>query len=143
MKTELDLNKTLEQLENDYWKETEFHSSLVKKCHDLRKKPLKEFEIEDFRILIGQNISLEILIPMAIDLLEKEILAEGDYYKGDLLNNVLKCEMKYWEENPKELKRICDTIEKKKEEIMESDIASRDKNDIFELLENIKKKNAC
>ena len=143
MKIQLDLDKTLEQLENDYWKEPEYHSNLVKTCHNLRKKPLKGFEIEDFRILIGQNISLEILIPMAIDLLEKEILAEGDYYKGDLLSNVLKCEMKYWKENPKELKRICETIEKKKEEIMESDIPTRDKNEIFELIENIMKKNAC
>jgi len=138
-----DLNKTLEQLENAYWKEPEYQSSLVRTCHKLRKKPLKEFETEDFRILIGQNISLKILIPMAIDLLENDILAEGYYYKGDLLNNVLKCEMKYWEENPKELKRLCETIEKKKEEIMESDIPRRDKNEIFDLIENMKKKNAC
>ena len=86
--TKIDLNKTLEQLENDYWKEPSHDSRLVLTCYLLRKKPLKDFEIEDFRILIGQDFSLDYLIPLALDKLEKDILAEGDYYQGDLLISI-------------------------------------------------------
>tara|TARA_B100000780_G_C21109305_1_gene448174 strand:+ start:912 stop:1292 length:381 start_codon:yes stop_codon:yes gene_type:complete len=91
---------TLEKLENDYWAEPTHESRLIKTCHQLRKKPLKEFEIEDLRILIGQNISLPHLIPIAIDRLKDNILVEGDYYEGDLLNAVLTSDKDFWKQEP-------------------------------------------
>ena len=87
------MSKTLEQIENDDWGEPEFDSHLVKTCHRLRRKPLEEFTTEDFRIMIGQNISLEHLVPRAIEKLREEPLAEGDYYGGDLLSAVIKCDL--------------------------------------------------
>ncbi len=63
---------TLEQLENNYWGTApNDSSSLVKKCHELRKKDIEFFTVEDFRILIGQSIGLNHLMPKATRLLKK------------------------------------------------------------------------
>jgi len=88
---------TLEQLENDVWGEPEYKSNLVITCHQLRKKPLVNFEVEDLRIMISQNIGLNFLIPLALDELSSNILAEGDYYEGDLLTTVLGVNNEYWQ----------------------------------------------
>lgn len=88
--------KSLENLEKDYWCEPDYESHLVKTCHQLRKKPLKEFEIEDLRIMIGQNIGLKFLVPLALEELKENILVEGDYYEGDLLKSVLTSEVSFW-----------------------------------------------
>jgi hypothetical protein len=92
--------KSLENLEKDYWGQPDYESHLVKTCHQLRKKPLKEFEIEDLRIMVGQNIGLTFLIPLALEKLRENILAEGDYYEGDLLNSVLTNKEIFWKERP-------------------------------------------
>ena len=39
--------------------------------------------------MIGQGIGLKHLLPMAVEELKKNPLAEGDYYEGDLLIQVL------------------------------------------------------
>jgi hypothetical protein len=93
----INLDKTLSQLDSEAWgKATDGDSSLVQKVLFLRNKPLKQFTIEDLRLLIGQNFNLEILIPLALDRLKENILAEGDFYEGDLLNSVLRIDANYW-----------------------------------------------
>jgi hypothetical protein len=89
-------SKTLECLEGSIWGDPEYESQLVLTCHSLRKKQLKDFDIEDLRIMIGQNIGLRFLMPLAIDRLKENILAEGDYYEGDLLSAVLQSNQSYW-----------------------------------------------
>ena len=89
-------SKTLQELENSDWGEPTYDSYLVSTVHRLRRKPLKEFTIEDLRILIGQNVGLPYLLPLAIERLEENPLAEGDYYPGDLLKSVLIIEESFW-----------------------------------------------
>ena len=101
-------NKSLENLEKDYWNEPADASYLVSTCHKLRKKQLKDYEIEDLRIMIGQNIGLNYLIPIVIDQLNSDILAEGDFYKGDLLKNVLTSEIEYWKRDKKNWVIVCE-----------------------------------
>ncbi len=101
------LLKSLENLEKDYWGAIpEDESYLVTTCYKLRKKPLNQFEIEDFRILIGQDIGLKYLIPLALDILEKDILAEGHFYEGDLLKSVLTSNPNYWKIEREDWKKI-------------------------------------
>lgn len=83
---------TIEQLEDDDWGEPDFPSHLVTECHRLRRKPIDEFTIEDHRIMIGQNIGLQFLLPGALEILKKDPLAEGNFYEGDLLRAVMSCE---------------------------------------------------
>jgi hypothetical protein len=46
--------------------ELEYNSFLVRRVHELRRKPVGEFTVEDLRIMIGQEIALEVLVPRAL-----------------------------------------------------------------------------
>jgi hypothetical protein len=95
-----DRTKCLQELEHDDWGEPNFSSHLVTTCHRLRRKPLNEFSVEDLRIMIGQGIGSRFLIPIAIDRLEEEPLAEGDFYPGDLFTAVLRTDESFWAGHP-------------------------------------------
>lgn len=97
---DIDQSKTLDQLEGVEWGPPQFDSSLVAECHRLRKVPLKDFTVENFRILILQQISLLHLVPLALDILADNPLAEGNCYKGDLLAAIVRIDEKFWRENP-------------------------------------------
>ncbi len=95
-----DLTKTLEELERENWGEPHFHSNLVLRCQELQRKPLKDFSVADLRIMIGQKFSLIYLVPIALTILTENPFVEGDFYKGDLLECVLKVEQSFWDKNP-------------------------------------------
>ena len=97
--------QTLEKLENDVWAEPTFDSHLETTCHRLRKVPIDEFEVEDFRIMIGQDLGLKFLMPFALEILEENPLAEGDYYPGDLMKAVLTVRSDFWSGNREILRR--------------------------------------
>jgi len=91
-------SKTLENLEKDIWGDIPNKTNLIERCYLLRKKRLMDFVTEDLRIMIGQNIGLKFLVPLAIETLSVNILAEGDFYPGDLLQAVLASDKYYWNE---------------------------------------------
>jgi hypothetical protein len=99
MKGGFDRRKSLQELEQHDWGEPNFGSSLVATCHRLRRKPLDQFTTEDLRIMIGQKIGLPFLIPLAVERMEVEPLAEGDFYPGDLLSAVLRAGTEFWSEH--------------------------------------------
>jgi len=91
---------SLQQLENKNWGNPDAAPTyLTKRCIELTKIPIEKFSIEDLRIMIGQDLGLAYLIPLAIEKLKANILAEGDLYPGDLLNAILKTHRSFWEEN--------------------------------------------
>jgi len=97
------LDKTLHELgiwpdDNDPC-EPEYMSPLVRTCLRLRHVPLGEYVASDLRIMIGQNIGLECLVPMALDLLEFDPWTEGDFGAGDLLSYTLGCK-EFWLAHP-------------------------------------------
>jgi CDI immunity proteins len=75
-------------------------TSLIKRCHELRSKPLVDFTVEDLRIMIGQQIALKHLVPLALERLQADPLVGGDYYPGDLLAGVLRADAALWEWSP-------------------------------------------
>ena len=93
---------TLTQLESDDWGKPSYTSYVVTNSHRLRNKPLREFTAEDLRFMLGQQISLPILVPMALDVLEFENpFAAGDMYHGALLNMALKVAPRFWRDHPR------------------------------------------
>jgi hypothetical protein len=92
-------SKTLESLENEVWLHNDFGSHLVSRTQTLRKIPLDKFTTEDLRIMIGQEIGLDYLIPLALEVLTKDLWAEGDFFEGDLLKNVLVVKTDFWNNN--------------------------------------------
>ena len=73
---------------------------LIKRCHELRTKPLIDFTVEDVRIMIEQRVALDRLVPLALRRLNPEPLAQGDVYPGDLLASVLRVDTAFWERSP-------------------------------------------
>ena len=110
-------DKSLENLEKDVWSGPEYSSHLVTTCHKLRKKQLKDFDIEDLRIMIGQNIGLNFLIPLALDELKQNILAEGDFYEGDLLKSVLTSDTDYWKTEKENWSLVVNLFKEKRKEL--------------------------
>lgn len=126
------LDKTLEMLEKDNWGEPKYQSYLVATCHQLRRKPLKDFTIEDLRIMIGQNIGLKYLIPMAIEKLEENIFASGHFYEGDLLKSVLESNPAYWKSEPYAKEKMIELFNKNKEQLNNFDCIKSIKKGWFE-----------
>jgi hypothetical protein len=75
-----DLNKSLQELDGQHWPAPTFDSHLVQECHRLHQVPLRDFTIENLCTVIGQDIGLEYLVPLAIEKLRDHPLAEGDCY---------------------------------------------------------------
>ena len=96
MSRPLDRSRTLDDLDLPAWGEPDHDSYLVTTCHRLRRKPIGEFSVEDLRIVIGQGIGLPWLVAIALEVLEQEPLAEGDFYPGDLLACVLRLRREVW-----------------------------------------------
>ncbi|MBC8083813.1 MAG: hypothetical protein H7Z21_11425 [Hymenobacter sp.] len=99
--------KTIEQLENEFWGEPEYPSHVVVTSHELRKKPIDQFRVEDLRFMIGQNIGTEYIMPRALGMLEQSPLVEDYHYPGEVLYSVLKLPDVYWSAHPEHLQRAC------------------------------------
>jgi len=111
-------NRTIEDLEKDYWAPpSTFPTELVKKVFLLRQKRLKDFDSNDLRILISQNVGLKFLVPKVINILQNDILHEAIYYPGDLLSAILDVESNYWVNNPLELSLFVSILKKSKYQI--------------------------
>lgn len=109
--------KTIENLEKNIWPQSNQHSHLINTCSLLRKKPIQNFTIEDLRIMIGQEIGLDYLIPFAIEKLSIDLFAEGDMYEGDLLKSVLNIDTDFWKSNKIYWQQINELISPRREEL--------------------------
>lgn len=96
--------QTLTQLEGEDWGEPQWQSWVVTNSHHLRHKPLREFTAEDLRFMLGQQISLPVLMPMALDVLEAEPFA-GDN-PGSLLHSALSVDTRFWRDHPELWQRL-------------------------------------
>jgi hypothetical protein len=95
----VDVTKSLEELEGVGLGVADFDSSLVRRCHDLWRLPIKDLSDDDLRFLIGQQTCLPILMPMAVAVLRRDPLAEGDLYPGALLLSAMRVDRSFWEAN--------------------------------------------
>jgi hypothetical protein len=91
------MTRTLNELDPPDWGPAPTDATgLVTACHAARQKPLRDLTVENLRVLIGQNIALPLLIPLAKDRLRDDPLSEGDFYPGDLLKVVLTADPAFW-----------------------------------------------
>ncbi len=117
---------TIENLEEqDFGNPNEAPTNMIKRCLELCKVPLDKFTVEDLRLMIGQEFSLQYLIPLAIEHLQADIFAEGDFYPGDLLNNILSVDKKFWFANRDLWTKINNLIKNKREELEASKISTK------------------
>ena len=114
--------KTLENLEKDFWSTPNFDSHVVRRTSELRKVQLSNYSIEDLRLMIGQGFGLDYLVPLALEKLAENLFAEGEFYEGDLLQSVLLIETEFWLMNRNYWNELNELIKNKRTEILESHI---------------------
>ena len=111
----VDRHRTLQQLEGVDWGDPDPAATrLVTECHRLRRKPLVEFTAGDLRVMIGQEIGLPYLVPLALEVLEGDPLAEGDCFPGDLLAAVTGVGDDFWKGRPDWHDQACRAVERAK-----------------------------
>ena len=57
-------------------------------------------------MLLAQRVGLEVVVPLALERLEENPLAEGDFYPGDLLVAALRVPPAYWQSHPDQAARL-------------------------------------
>lgn len=92
--------KTLEHLEKDYWGKPTFDSYLVRRTHEIRKLPLSALTNDDIAMMLRQKFSLDYIVPLAIDLLQKDLLAFGENgNEGAIMDAILELPANFWNSN--------------------------------------------
>lgn len=103
-------DRSLEELEHDYWPDPSGDTTrLIRTAYALRRKPTGELTVEDLRLLIRQDVGLPFLLPLALEILRLDPMAEGHMYEGDLLAAVLSRSPETWTTSPefgRELRQI-------------------------------------
>lgn len=98
---------SLEQIEQAFWGDPpEGATRIIRDTHALRRKPVGELTAGDLRLLLSQQVGVEVLARLAVGVLREDPLAEGDYYPGDLLVAVMKLPAAYWAAHPEELSAV-------------------------------------
>jgi hypothetical protein len=110
-KTRTIADQTLDELEGVEWGPPPYGSSLVTNVHRLRRVPLKQYCLEDLRLMIGQQVGIEYLVPRALDHVEAHPLASGDHYPGDLLASVVNLPDAFWSTHPQLIPRAIRAID--------------------------------
>ena len=90
---------------------------LIRRCHELRTKPLRDFTVEDLRIMIAQQVALGRLVGLSLDRLQPDSLVEDDF-PGDLLAVVLQVDAVFWEQSPDldvEVRRLTERLDERLE----------------------------
>jgi hypothetical protein len=90
----------------------------------VRNKPLSEFSIEDVCKSCRQNLYPEHIVPLALNLLEANVLA-GELYDGELLVSLKSVPQNYWTENSDHrdfLLRIIKKTKDRSEESLQKDL---------------------
>lgn len=137
----LDKKKSLLELENIGWKgnvPSKDDSYVIRNSYKLYHKNLHELSVEDIRFLIGQKIGLRFIMPLAIDILREDLFAEGDYYEGDLLKNVLNVDSSYWSINIELKDNLIELCNSNMWKMDELDIAEEIKKNILDLFKDFK-----
>ena len=96
-------DRCLEELERDRdrWPAPRAGASrLAVTVHALRRRPVGELSAEDLRLMIGQDVGLAHLLPLAVEIPQDDPMAQGDLYEGDLLSAVLSRKSAAWNELP-------------------------------------------
>jgi hypothetical protein len=88
--------RSLQELESRDWGSAPFPSHLVRSVHALRRKAIGALTVEELRLLIGQDVGLLFLVPLALERVEADPLAEGDFFTGDLLLSLVRADPSFW-----------------------------------------------
>lgn len=103
MSQSVDRTKSLEQLDGERWGDPPADAtSLVRTVHEWRRRPIGTLEPDELARLIGQDVGLPWLLPLAVEILRDEALKQpaGGFIDGDLLYAVVTRSSEVWMAHP-------------------------------------------
>ena len=114
MKNEI-LNKSLLQLGEWTWlrqpSDNDLQSDrLTMELDCLSTKKLCDYSNSDIYLAVSQEKGLRFTLPLAIRLIEDDILIECEFYEGDLLKAVLQVSPAYYQNNATDLIRVASVV---------------------------------
>lgn len=106
--SEPDRSRSLEEIEDDCWGDPPADATrLIRTAYALRRRPVGALDVEGLRLLISQQIGLNALVPLALDHVERDPLAEGDFSPGDLLDALMRrVPESYWQAHEDQRARV-------------------------------------
>ncbi|NUV66081.1 hypothetical protein G6W57_02960 [Streptomyces sp. CAI-121] len=117
MDNKSDRSKTIEELEGIEWPDPPpGGTGLVKAVHNLRKRPINLLTAWEMSRLIGQDVGIPWLLPVALEHLRETATDQslGAFYDDDLLTAALTRRSPIWQSNPQwaaDLKEIISLLE--------------------------------
>jgi len=104
---------TLQEIEESDWGDPDSgETKMVQRCLALRRKPLADFDDEDLRLMIGQQIGTDQLVPLGIEAVRSNPQASGNMFEGALLENILGVEDDWWKSNQDDEAHLIEIIKK-------------------------------
>jgi len=92
---------SLEEIDGERWGDPPPGATrLVATVHAVRRRPVGSLTVEELRLLLAQQVGVAVLVPLALERVEQDPLAEGDFYPGDLLVVLLRLPLSYWSAHP-------------------------------------------
>ena len=144
MKNEI-LNKSLLELEEWTWlrqpSDDKLQSDrLILELDGLSKKKLCDYSNSDIYLTVSQGKGLRFTLPLAIKLIEDDILIECEFYPGDLLKAVLQIPMTYYQLNVDDFIKVASLISlKDNKRIMSDYYGNSELRQLFDLWGNYRK----
>ena len=103
MPQSVDRSKSLEQLEGQRWPDPPTETtSLVRTVHEWRRRPVGTLEPHELARMIGQDVGLPWLLPLAVEILREKAPAQaaGGFFDDDLLYAVVTRKPEVWAAEP-------------------------------------------
>lgn len=104
---------SIEDLEGDRWPDPPADgTNLVRSVHELRRRPIKDLSVENMARLIGQDVGLRWLVPVALDFLRDTAPDQPvtGWYDDDLLSAVLARKDSLWRSVPELARHLNETV---------------------------------
>jgi len=87
-----------------------FPTQMVETIARALGKPIRELDVREITLIVGQNLVLEYAVPVALEFLSSRPMADGGNYAGDLLHTCLNIEPEFWRQNSSMFNRFKDLI---------------------------------
>jgi hypothetical protein len=113
-------SRSIEQLQCNGHTGTGSPSGIAARCDQFTRVPVKDLSTEQLRLLLSHDIGTVFLLDRTLQILEMDILADGDFYPGDLLSAVLNINRIHWENKPELAARLCRLLTQKRSAIQDA-----------------------
>jgi hypothetical protein len=137
-----DLNKSISQIQGWIWNQAipNIEDSSYEECnfYRLHKIPINKYKTEDIYFMIEQETCLDFLVPMALNILNDNILIKAEDYSGDLLIRILRLSPEFWSDNQKYYFKFINILRKNQESIENFNFVRSAKSELNLLLKNYK-----